>query len=182
MNACLKNRKLIAWLAVDALDADRARELRAHIETCEECRRYFTEISGITQNLSVAQIAPGIRASAAFHQQVVRSLQAEQRRPGWDALFAWLADWRVSVPAISTILVLLLAAFHHRHFEYPPANPVISTLASPPESQPTLSNFLWEANRSPEALDALLTKQAAINPMSAPIYTASALSLRDAPN
>jgi hypothetical protein len=40
MKPCAKNRKLIAWLALGALEARRAAALRAHLALCEGCRQY----------------------------------------------------------------------------------------------------------------------------------------------
>jgi len=48
MKPCAQNRKLIVWLSLNVLDASQARQLRAHLETCEGCRRYLAEISNVT--------------------------------------------------------------------------------------------------------------------------------------
>ncbi len=58
MKPCSNHRKLIAWLAVDALDDPQTRSLRAHLETCEGCRRYLAEISNVAQKLSAAATPP----------------------------------------------------------------------------------------------------------------------------
>ena len=52
MKPCAQNRKLIAWLASNALDARQTRQLQAHLETCEGCRRYLAEISNVTERLT----------------------------------------------------------------------------------------------------------------------------------
>src|SRR6266852_3236258 len=90
MKPCSNNRKLIAWLAVDALDDRQTRSLRAHLETCEGCRRYLAEISNVAQKLSAAAAPPDIHAAESFHQRVLGALRAEETASGWESLVARL--------------------------------------------------------------------------------------------
>ena len=89
MKPCSNNRKLIAWLAVDALPASQAGELRAHIQDCPGCRRYLDEISSVAKSLSTPELPPDIQASASFHGRIVRALAAEAARSPWQRLAAW---------------------------------------------------------------------------------------------
>jgi len=76
MKPCNKNRKLIAWLALDELEDRRARELRAHLENCAGCRGYLKEISNVTEKLATAQAESDVQATESFHQRVVGALRA----------------------------------------------------------------------------------------------------------
>src|ERR1017187_6423266 len=183
MKPCSKSRKLIAWLAVDALDANQARALRAHIGICAGCRRYLQEISDVTERLAVAEIPAEIQASKFFHQKVIRTLEAEEKRSTWETAAAYLAmlNWRVALPVIAAVAVLIAVLFNsgqRRHVS-------LQTQSSPQpvpaqhlerDLQPTFSNYRMVANRSLDKLDELLTSQANKNLPSAPIYTASTLT------
>src|ERR1039458_8624819 len=76
MKPCAQNRKHIAWLTLNALDARQKRQLRAHLETCEGCRRYLAEISNVTERLAQTETNPDIQASESFHQKLAGRLRA----------------------------------------------------------------------------------------------------------
>ena len=76
MKPCAQNRKLIAWLASNALEAQQARQLQAHLETCEGCRRYLAEISNVTERLAATESNPDIQASEVFHRKLAGRLRA----------------------------------------------------------------------------------------------------------
>src|SRR2546427_135224 len=69
MKHCSNNRKFIAWLAMDALDDRRTQALRAHLETCEGCRRYLAEIPNVAEKLGATATPPDIQAAESFHQR-----------------------------------------------------------------------------------------------------------------
>src|SRR3981081_1843275 len=83
MKPCLRNRKSIAWLAMDTLDARDASALRAHLETCAGCRAYLGEISSIVEKLDVAEIRSDIQTSETFHQKVTARIRAEPSLSVW---------------------------------------------------------------------------------------------------
>ena len=85
MKPCFSKRKLIAWLALGELDARRAQDLRAHIETCDGCRRYLEEISAVKERAG-RRGDPGrtLEASESFHRRLVGRLRAEQPASLWE--------------------------------------------------------------------------------------------------
>ena len=188
MKPCSKNRKLIAWLAVDALPASQAGDLRAHIQDCPGCRRYLDEISSVSKSLSTAELPPDIQASASFHGRIVRALVAEAARSPWQRLVAWLnpawLNWRLAVPVVIGVVIVGVALSVHQHAASgPPTQPIARAGPAPIRSSdlpPTLSNYQLAADRSPEALDELLAAQARRIPGSAPVYTASTRPAFDA--
>jgi len=184
MKPCSKNRKRIAWLALDALDVQQARDLRAHLEACEGCRRYLAEISGVTEKLNAADIEAGIQASESFHQRVVGALRSEETASAWETLMAYLAGRllhrRVVLPVIGAAVVVIaaLSLFVQRPGIPLPAPTVAQPVLKPNlkrDFDPTFSNYQMVANRSLEELDELLTRQGNRNPPPIPIYTASTL-------
>ena len=186
MKPCARNRKLIAWLALNALDAGQTRQLQAHLETCEACRRYLAEISNVTEGLAAAETTSDIQASETFHRSVADKLRRAKPDPLGEVLAAYLRrslrDWRVALPAITALLVIgATVAIWRRSPDVPPTPQAGAQTAPVPAADndlaPTIANYQRVANQSLGKLDALLTRQAnqPLPPM--PIYTASTREL-----
>ena len=183
MKPCANNRKLIAWLAVDALDARREDVLRAHLETCEGCRRYLDDLSHVTERLSAVEIRSDVQASDSFHRKVVSRLRAETSASVWDTMLAQLRamSWRVALPVLGAIAVVALSLFVWGPAIPPPTgNGTASNLKVKTDLDPTISNYQMIANRSLEKLDELLTQQGSRNPSPTPVYTVSTLTRANA--
>ncbi len=189
MKPCSNNRKLIAWLAVDALDDPQTRSLRAHLETCEGCRRYLAEISNVARKLSAAATPPDIQAAESFHQRVLSALRAEETGSAWETLAARLRatrlTWRVVLPAVgATALAIVALSLVARRPGVPVPAPTGAQAVLTPNAKsnldPTISNYQTVANRSLEQLDELLLRQGNRNPSPTPLYTASSLSQANA--
>jgi anti-sigma factor RsiW len=187
MKPCSKNRKLLAWLALDELDARRAGELCAHIQTCEGCRGYLEEISAVTESLAAAEVRPEIEASESFHRRLAGRL--EQPASLWENLVAQVAaarlNWRVALPALgAAALVIATLSIPLRQPVVSPHAPIGVQAVLPPaprsDLSPTIANYQRVAIRSLDELDELLTRQANRNPSPAPIYTASIFALANA--
>jgi len=185
MKPCSSNRKLIAWLAVDALDDRQTRSLRAHLETCEGCRRYLAEISNVAQKLSAAATPPDIQAAESFHQRVLGALRAEETASTRENLLArlraTLLTWRVVLPTVgATALAIVALSLVARRPAVPVPAPTVAQAVLTPNAKrnldPTISNYRTVANRSLEQLDELLLRQGNRNPSPTPLYTASSLS------
>jgi anti-sigma factor RsiW len=187
MKPCSRNRKLLAWLALGELDARRAGELRAHIQTCDGCRRYLEQISTVTEKLTAAEVMPEIEASESFHQRLAGRLE----EPGsfWESLVAQFAprrlNWRVALPVLGTAaLVVATLSILLRQPTISPPVPIRVQAVLPSvqtsDLPPTIANYQRVANRSLDELDELLTRQANRNPPPAQIYTASMFALGNA--
>ena len=181
MKPCSRNRKPLAWLALGELDARRAGELRAHVETCDGCRRYLAEISSVTEGLSAAGVPPDMQASEVFHRRVMTKLRAEQSCPIWQTLLARF-DWRLALPAVGAIAVVIVLFSHlARQPSLPqPAPTVVQAAPSPhiaTDLSPTIANYQRIASRSLDDFDELLTRQSKRDPSPTPNYTASLFAL-----
>ena len=184
MKPCPKNQKSIVWFAADALDARQARMLRAHLETCEGCRRYLKEISRVTERLTAAEPRPEIRASESFHHRVANRLRAETSASMWQTMTVhlrttWL-NWRVALPVAGAVAVVGAASFlFMRRPSVLLPEPIATVAVAPPRGpidlDPTISNYRRVANRSWETLDELLSRQGNRSSPPTPIYTASML-------
>ena len=182
MKPCSKNRKLIAWLALDALDARQARDLHAHLETCDACRRYFEEISNVAGKLIAAEIRPDVQASESFHRRVVGRLRTEEPGSLWETPVSFLRagslNWRVVLPVIggTAALVVALALYeeHPGDSSYPTSSiPAVAAVGLKSDLPPTIANYEMVASQSLEKLDELLTRQGNRIPSPTRIYTAS---------
>jgi anti-sigma factor RsiW len=186
MKACSKNRKLLAWLALGELDARRAGELRAHIQTCDGCRYYLEEVSAVTDRLAAVDMTADMQASESFHGRLVTSLRAEQPISLWASLVAQVTakrmTWRVALPVFGTApLVIVILSVLVRQPTVPLPTPTVVQAVSAPalksDPPPTIANYQRAATRSLDELDALLARQAKRNLPPAPIYTASMSAL-----
>jgi hypothetical protein len=172
MKPCAKNRKRIAWLALDVLDARQARDLRAHIETCEGCRQYFEEARRLNRALENARPVTDLEATDSFHRAVTRAIKAERRLPLREAvaeLFrAASGRWRWALPTLGAVAVALglfsILLSRPRTAPLPTPAPSAFQAASAPDLKkdppPTLANYELAASRSLDDLDALLTREA----------------------
>jgi hypothetical protein len=190
MKPCLRNRKLIAWLALDALDAPRVAALRAHLAVCEGCRRYWGEISNVTEGLASAAPGSNLEASELFHRKVAEKLRAVESGAVLEDLAAWLRgamlNWRVALPATAVLVIALFVVVAPRHppassLPAPPTVQVVSAASPESDLAPTIANYQMAANQSLERLSELLTRQGNKRLPPAPVYTASSLGLANAP-
>ncbi len=84
-----------------------AAEVRAHIDTCEACRRFVAEQAAIWSALDTA---PAPSVSHDFDRKLWARIEQEQRREAWWAVFWMRLPWR---PALGVALgcVLVVTAF-----------------------------------------------------------------------
>jgi anti-sigma factor RsiW len=186
MKPCAQNRKLIAWLAVNALEVRQTRQLQAHLETCEGCRRYLAEISNVTKRLTAVETDSDVQASESFHRKVAGRLRASQPDSLGEILVAYfrgtLLNWRVALPAIAALVVIGVTIAIWRQPPDVSSSPMAgiqtaSVSDADNDLAPTIANYQRVANQSLDKLDELLTKQGNRPLPSMPIYTASALGL-----
>ena len=188
MKPCSKNRKLIAWLALDALDARKAAALRDHLAHCQGCRRYWEEISNVTDGLASAAPDSNLEASEFFHHRVAEKLQAAKSGSVLENLWfrGTMLNWRVALPAIAVLVIALFAMVAPRHPltvspPTPPTVQVVSPSSSGSDLAPTIANYQMVANQSLEKLSELLTRQGSKSLPPAPVYTISSFELANAP-
>jgi hypothetical protein len=184
MKPCSKNRKLIAWLALDALNARKAAALRDHLTHCEGCRRYWEGISNVTEVLSSSAADSNLEASESFHRRVAEKLQAAESRSVLNNVAAWLRESmlnrRVALPVILLLVIALFAiVVPRRHPALPlPGSPTVQVVpasSSGSDLAPTIANYQRVANQSLEKLSELLTEQGNKRLPPAPILTVSGL-------
>jgi predicted Fe-S protein YdhL (DUF1289 family) len=189
MKPCSKNRKLIAWLALDALDARNAAALHDHLALCEGCRRYWEEISNVTAGLASATADSKLEASESFHHRVAEKLRAVESSSVLENVAAWVRglrlNWRVALPAIAVLVMVLVAIVtprHHPAHSMPgaPALQVVAASGSGSDLAPTIANYQMIAGQSLEKLSELLTRQGNKSLPPAPVYTAWSLGLANA--
>ena len=190
MKPCSRNRKLIAWLALRALDAGKAAALRDHLAVCPGCRRYWEEISNVTKTLASAQPDSELEVTELFHQKLAEKLQAVESPSLLEELSVWLRrsilSWRVAVPAIVVLVIVLLTISGQRRHSASTAQMTATvqgepTSASEDDLAPTIGNYEMVANQSFEKLLELLDRQGEKSLPPVPDYTAWSLTLADEP-
>ncbi len=185
MKPCSKNRKRIAWLALDALEAREAAALRDHLAHCEGCRCYWEEMSQVTQGLAAAAPDSNLEASERFHHRVAEKLRAAESRSVLAQAAEWLRasllTWRVALPAgAALVIAIFMLGSPRRPSAPPPAHPgSASNFGS--DLAPTLANYQMVASQSVEEFSDLLTRQGNKRLPPAPIYTASGVTLAQVP-
>jgi hypothetical protein len=179
-------------MASKVLDETQTRPLQAHLESCEHCRRYLTEISRVTEKLSSSIVTLDIEASNPFHERIVRSLSNElgqslavQRVTIKSWFIGCLGGFRKTALALGVSLGVVTALFvmtlSQRHPIAPKSSPqslfqLSSSRQTTSAPSPTLSNYRKAVNASPEKLDELLALQSRGHSPALPILTASTLS------
>jgi len=183
MKSCTRNRERIALLAVDALENQHERELRAHLDSCAGCRRYLEEISSVAGKLRVAEPESGGQPSASFHRNLMGALAKAQSESAGGKLLAriWtIWNWRLALPA-ATVAVLVIAIWlimaPRAHMPVP-MRLAVGPMAAPglkADLEPTFANYQMALHQSLDKLDELLTEQGNRNLEPSPIYTAARL-------
>lgn len=149
--------------------------LLAHLNACEPCRRYLTEMSNLAGRLTVAanDLSEPI-APSNLHRRVLRALESTAAAPGRKtASQAQWAGWRILLPALGVALAMALAILY-RGSMAPKTVAQNSYDAAPvaahkqPLPDPTASEYLLVAGRSLDQLDELLNRQARQNLPPAP--------------
>jgi hypothetical protein len=193
MKPCSKNRKPLALLAIDALEASRATELREHLEVCPNCRAYFDEIGNVAKSFS--ELSPeknsSLSTSASFHNKVVNAIRETEAGSFWSKLYDSLRSspnflrFAPGVVAAAMLVIIFAALLHPK----PDIQQGIVPKATSPAAiksdklpSPTFSNYQLVASRSLEDLDQLLTRQSQRNLPVSPLYRASNLSDSNSPD
>ena len=155
MKVCANNRKNLALLAIDALDAAEIARLQAHVASCGGCRAYLQEMEQVTENVRVAE-SPEIDPSPFLHRRIRNRLLETRPHP--------VFPWRLLVPALAAMAFVMFVLPRSQKVALPPALSITSVHAI----DPTVLNYQMAANQSLEKLDAILTEQGnrALTPVS----------------
>jgi len=168
MKCCHRKRKTIALLAANALDTDPAEKIRLHLQSCPGCRSYFEDVSHLTRKVENVASLPEAELSGSFHRDLARRIANQSKPSPFGGLAAmirpWLATGRLltatAVVALAIVVAYLMSS--HRPAQSSPLitrhDPVAEKGAGP-ATFPTLAVY-HRTTGSPEALDALLTRQA----------------------
>ena len=189
MKPCSQNRKQMTWLALGELDATSEKNLREHLAGCEGCRKYFAEISGVTEKLAAAEPDARVQAPDFFHQRLTEKLRAAESGSIFEDVVAWFARLtpgrRLALPGMAVLLLAVYVAMSRRQPPVetavsPPAVQVAVTPSSVNDSEPTMGNYQMIAGQSLDKLDEVLTREGNASLSPAPIYTASMSKLPEA--
>jgi hypothetical protein len=175
----------IALLALNELEDRQAQDLRSHLQSCEGCRRYFEEISVVTEKMAAVENTSEIEASSAFHRKVVAQLHAQESPTGRKiaGMLGNLLNWRLALPATAICVMLMIDARIQRQISNIPPQPRVPIpthiVSADPDVPPTIGNYQMAADQSLQKFDELLNQEAKQGPPPIRAYTASTLTLVD---
>ncbi len=122
MLTCDETREALPLLALGAVDGEEAGELRAHLESCAECRRELRELEAVAS--AIALTVPGTRAPESLRARVLTRVHAEHGERAAGTLAAAGVSARVGWPrwwsrrrlwwatgAVAAVVVVGWAAF-----------------------------------------------------------------------
>ena len=174
MKPCSRNRQLLVWMSLDALDAPAVRHLQAHLESCPGCRQYWQEVTAVSGDLlRAAAASPAVATGEFFHRRLEQRIAAASRPAFGRTLESLIRrirwPWRPSAAvAVAVVMIVIgVAWFGKRRPEVGPL-PIEVATATPPDRSlaveprpPTLANYRAVANTSLEAFDDLVDRLAA---------------------
>lgn len=177
---CASNQPRLAELALDALSPSETRELRAHLERCPGCQRYWEEMTGLCRELQHAgETLPDAQAGESFHRELRHRMRAEPSQPGF------LAGSRLARFAIPAALAAAACVTVALLWFRPPPDPG-SSQAQPAQPIPATAPaaLTWWgyhrlANSSLDALDEMMNRQALQTASANPAPAIYALSRRE---
>ena len=112
-------------MLIGALDDQRARDLRVHIETCEGCRGYLSQLAAVTEKLAAIEVGSEIEASESFHQKLAGRLRAEESMSFWESATAHFravfpgrrVAWTATAASAVAVAALFISLAHHGVFK-----------------------------------------------------------------
>ncbi|MBI3417377.1 MAG: zf-HC2 domain-containing protein [Verrucomicrobia bacterium] len=172
MKACPQHQQNLTLLAAGVLSELERDALQSHVAACSGCREYLRELSEICREHSaIAENAPRVEVSSDFHQRLVRRIEASEPvstshrdSPIRTWLTAW--RWRIALPLGAAIVIfIVLVNLPRPRVEVAsplPIHAIPSVInVARVDSPTTLLAYRRAAGQSPEALDALLARDAA---------------------
>ena len=182
MTPCPKNKRSIAWMAAGVLETADAERLRAHLETCPGCRRYWESMSALSERLNSAQL-PSAELTESFHRRIARKIQEHEKAAPFfiSAVQALWSERRLAAISLGIALAIAtlvwLQSFYRDQDRASPQVSIkkIGELPTEAALPPTLGSYHRAADVSLENFDALLAKQ--ITPKSSTVETFTVSSL-----
>jgi hypothetical protein len=86
----------LCLLASGVLRRDKSARLESHLAGCDECRRYYEELSGVAGPLAkweenFADVEPSSASQARWARDFAKA--SEPTRPAWIEFVFWSLDW-----------------------------------------------------------------------------------------
>ena len=166
MKTGICSRESVALLAAEALVGAEAKQVGDHLRQCPTCRDYFFELSELCNTHRRAAAALPVVAMRLNIYRQVAQITRVQLASIWCKLLGEVVSYRL-VGAAGVVLLALSwgRLLHHRSspMERVDARATVIRLPSP-ELSPIgskLMTYRLALNHSPEALDLLLSREAA---------------------
>jgi hypothetical protein len=189
MTACKKRQRNIVWLSMDALDEVQAKELKAHLQTCLNCRRYLAELAA--RKLACMDPGPEVQAAPQFRPTFSSALKADaapgyvraSQKPNY-SLSSRRPLLLQTVFAVAIAVLIVTAMLRHTASVKPSSMRATSIETSEGNDVvlPTFANYRAVANQSLDQFDSLITRQSRKPIPPAPVFSLRALDLNGVPD
>lgn len=169
MKSCLQSKKLLVMFAIGELDAHRHRMVGDHVRRCPRCSSYVEEVSRVSRRLVALEDSSTVSASPFFHQRLQRRLRTIEPLSPWERVRLWACahacNWRVLGPVAAAFAIAFTVLFLRAERTSGDHSPRYRTMVTGTEAayrdlQPSIANYQAAADRSLEAFEEFLTKQA----------------------
>lgn len=176
MKPCAQLRESVALLACGALPSGEAADLRGHLQRCDGCRDYFSQMTVVCESHTAAALGLSDTAvSPSLRRRIAEAVSAGVTRPQTEPLPAGLTGLRW-LAGVAALLVLLLGGSALVRRSAAPVKlveaPVVSPagIANSQGESINLNAYRLALNRSPDDLEQLLAREAA-RPTANPVAT-----------
>ncbi len=171
MKPCASRRESVALFACGACSADQAADLRRHLQACPRCREYFRRLSQVCEDHATAAAQlPEARVPSRLSSRVASRIRTgpaarrPARPPGVFVGWARIAGWAMLLGGL-----VVGAIWTSKPVPLPPTVQVTESPQPPPGTRVTgtskvgnsLVAYRLALDRSPEALEELLSEEAA---------------------
>lgn len=171
MKPCVRNKKLLVWMASGALHDEEAKRLEDHFQTCPGCLEYWQEMSHMTKQLEgCGKSIPPVAPPTDFHRKLTARLARERKSTVWDEMalgWRWIWSQSQGIKLGAAVVVLVLSVFlllrKSSNRDLSPAEKPILVRAQIPEEKsaplPTVAVYRRAADTSLDTLDEVLNRQ-----------------------
>jgi hypothetical protein len=93
---CGGYRESLSLMASGVLPGEEGSRLESHLAGCDECQRYYDELSRVAASLAkweenFADVEPSEAAEARWAKDFAAGIEPD--RPAWREFFYWFVDW-----------------------------------------------------------------------------------------
>lgn len=173
MKPCVSRRESVALLACGVCPDDQAAELRHHLRSCAGCRESFVRLREVCDDHATAAAQlPEARVPSRLASRVASRIRAASESPGLETKPDVYVGW-VRIVGLAALLSVMVIGAIRICERFKPSPALHVTVLDEPNGPPparsvsvsaagnSLGAYRFALGRSPEALEELLSQEAA---------------------